>query len=161
MGRVVDREECVAFRTAAGERGQLVVFTNGCFDLVHRGHLDLLRRAKALGDLLIVGVNGDESVRRLKGAGRPIVPAGDRAELLAALEPVDRVVLFHEDTPAQLIEALQPDVLVKGGDYALDEIVGRDTVEKRGGVVRALPLLPGRSTTSLMERIARSLRESD
>jgi D-beta-D-heptose 7-phosphate kinase/D-beta-D-heptose 1-phosphate adenosyltransferase len=150
MGLVVSHIECLAWRNAARDRGVRVVFTNGCFDLLHRGHLEYLRDARALGGALIVGVNGDAGVTRLKGPGRPLMPAEDRAALLAALEPVDRVVLFDEDTPARVIELLAPDVLVKGGDYGLDEIVGRDTVERAGGLVTTIPLLPGRSTSAII-----------
>ncbi len=131
-----------------------MVFTNGVFDLLHAGHIHVLESARALGDALIVGVNTDASVRRLeKGAERPIVAAADRARVLAALACVDRVVLFDEDTPAQLIAALQPDVLVKGGDYSPDTVVGADTVRARGGRVVIIPLLPDRSTTRLVERL--------
>jgi len=129
------------------------VFTNGCYDLLHVGHLRFLSAAAELGDLLVVGLNQDESVRRIKGPGRPFVPFPERAEVLAGLEVVDWVVGFSEDTPATLIEALLPDVLVKGGDWGVDRIVGRETVERRGGRVLSLPLVPGRSTTSLVERI--------
>lgn len=133
--------------------GRSVVFTNGCYDLLHVGHSRFLSVAAELGDLLVVGLNHDESVLRLKGAGRPFVPFAERAALLAGLEVVDWVVGFAEDTPAALIEAILPDVLVKGGDWEVDRIVGRETVERRGGRVLSLPLVPGRSTTSLVERI--------
>src|SRR5262245_53713912 len=156
VGRVVSEADSLDFRADARRRGLKVVFTNGCFDLLHRGHLELLRSARALGDALIVGVNGDAGVTRLKGPGRPLTPFEDRAALLAALEPVDRVVRFDEDTPARIIAALVPDVLVKGGDYALDAIVGRDTVERAGGLVTTVPLLAGRSTTMIIAA-ARSL----
>jgi rfaE bifunctional protein nucleotidyltransferase chain/domain len=131
-----------------------VVFTNGCFDLLHPGHLAYLEQARSQGEALIVGVNTDDSVRRLsKGAGRPVNPETDRARVLAALTCVDRVVLFDEDTPLELITILQPDVLVKGGDYQLSEIVGREVVEARGGQVLALPFVPGYSTSELLRRI--------
>ena len=133
-----------------------VVFTNGCFDLLHTGHLRLLEAAAALGDLLVVGLNLDESVRRLKGPERPFQTFEDRAELLAGLEAVDYVVGFAEDTPAVLIDAIVPDILVKGGDWALDEIVGRETVESAGGRVVTIQLVAGRSTTHLVERIRSS-----
>ena len=129
-----------------------LVFTNGCFDLLHRGHVEYLDQARRLGDALVVGVNTDVSVERLKGPGRPIVPQGDRAIVLAALESVDAVTLFDEDTPRALIAALLPDILVKGGDYELDGLVGREEVEAAGGEVLIVPLIPGRSTTDLMER---------
>jgi D-beta-D-heptose 7-phosphate kinase/D-beta-D-heptose 1-phosphate adenosyltransferase len=130
------------------------VFTNGCFDLMHIGHTRYLQAAKSLGDVLVVGVNSDASVRSLdKSPDRPIVPQSQRAEVLAALACVDFVVIFDESDPLQLITAVQPDVLVKGGDWAIDRIVGRDIVESRGGVVKTIPLVPGLSTTSLLQRI--------
>ncbi len=134
-------------------RAGRVVFTNGCFDLVHPGHVAYLEAARALGDVLVVGVNTDASVRRLKGEGRPLVGEEDRARVLAGLAAVDAVTLFDEDTPAELIAALRPDVLVKGGDYTLDGIVGREVVEADGGTVRVIPFLPGYSTTALVDRI--------
>jgi rfaE bifunctional protein nucleotidyltransferase chain/domain len=135
-------------------QGQKVVFTNGCFDLLHPGHVAYLEAARSLGDALVVGVNTDASARRLnKGPGRPVSPEGDRARVLAALACVDQVVLFAEDTPLALITALEPDILVKGGDYAVPEIVGREVVEARGGRVLALPFVPGYSTTALLQRI--------
>ncbi|HSM36098.1 MAG TPA: D-glycero-beta-D-manno-heptose 1-phosphate adenylyltransferase [Longimicrobiales bacterium] len=134
-------------------RDRRVVFTNGCFDLLHRGHVEYLHGARALGDALVVGLNTDASVRRLKGARRPLVVQEDRALVLAALASVDAVVLFDEDTPRALIAALAPDVLVKGGDYAPEEIVGREEVEAAGGTVRVLPLVKGRSTSALIERL--------
>jgi D-beta-D-heptose 7-phosphate kinase/D-beta-D-heptose 1-phosphate adenosyltransferase len=135
-------------------QGRKVVFTNGCFDLLHPGHVSYLEQAHSLGDALVVGVNTDDSARRLgKGAARPVNPEADRARVLAALACVDRVVLFDEDTPLELITALQPDVLVKGGDYQLTQIAGREVVEARGGQVLALPFVPGYSTTELLRRI--------
>jgi len=130
-----------------------LVFTNGCFDILHRGHVEYLYQARALGDALVVGVNSDASVERLKGPGRPVVPQGDRALVVAALESVSAVTLFHEDTPRDLLAALLPDVLVKGGDYAPEEIVGRDDVEAAGGRVEVIPYIEGRSTTDLITRI--------
>src|SRR5262245_15262518 len=137
-------------------RSARCVFTNGCFDLLHPGHLALLEAARAEGDLLVVGLNSDASVRRLKGAGRPVVPEGERAETLLALEAVDHVVVYDEPTPLETIAALRPDVLVKGADWELDAIVGRPEVESTGGRVVRVALVPGRSTTSLVERIRRS-----
>jgi rfaE bifunctional protein nucleotidyltransferase chain/domain len=135
-------------------QGRKVVFTNGCFDLLHPGHVAYLEQARSLGAALIVGVNTDASVQRLlKGSGRPVTPEADRARVLAAMACVDRVVLFDEDTPLELITGLQPDILVKGGDYKLEEIVGREVVLARGGQVRALPFVAGYSTTELMRRI--------
>jgi len=136
-------------------RGLKVVFTNGCFDLLHAGHAALLEQARRLGDFLVVGVNSDRSVRRLKGRGRPIVPLRERQEILAALRMVDCVVAFGEPTPARLIALLRPDMLVKGGDYRRSEIVGRDTVEARGGRVVTVPLRRGRSTSDLIRRVLR------
>jgi rfaE bifunctional protein nucleotidyltransferase chain/domain len=130
-----------------------IVFTNGVFDLLHRGHVEYLEEARALGDRLIVGINSDASVRRLKGPSRPIVGEEDRRALVAALACVDLAVLFEEDTPLRLIEAVQPDVLVKGGDYAVPDIVGREVVEARGGRVTTIALRPGLSTSELVKRI--------
>lgn len=143
---------------AAQRRGERVVFTNGCFDLLHVGHLRSLEEARALGDRLVVAVNGDASVRRLKGAGRPLVPARQRAELLAGLACVDWVVVFGETTPLRAIRALRPDVLAKGGDWALDAIVGRAEVESRGGRVVRLREIPGVRTSTLVARARRSSR---
>jgi rfaE bifunctional protein nucleotidyltransferase chain/domain len=135
--------------------GASVVFTNGCFDLLHPGHVRYLAAARALGDLLVVGLNDDASVRRLKGPGRPILRAAERAEMLAALAAVDHVIVFPEDTPLGLVEALAPDVLVKGADWAADDIVGRESVLARGGRVERIELVPGASTTDLIRRIRR------
>ena len=139
----------------ARAHGERVVLTNGCFDLLHTGHLHLLQRARALGDILVVAINDDASVKRLKGQGRPLTPEAQRAEMLAALRFVDYVTLFSESTPLRLIQAVRPDVLVKGGDYTLDQIVGRDVVEGYGGRVEVVPLLPGLSTSNLVEAIGR------
>jgi D-beta-D-heptose 7-phosphate kinase/D-beta-D-heptose 1-phosphate adenosyltransferase len=135
--------------------GRAVVFTNGCFDLLHPGHVSLLERARALGDVLVIGLNSDASVALLKGAGRPIVPEAERAEVLCALEAVTRVVVYDEDTPREIIAALLPDVLVKGEDWARDAIVGREEVEAAGGRVVRVALVPGCSTTALVDRIRR------
>jgi D-beta-D-heptose 7-phosphate kinase/D-beta-D-heptose 1-phosphate adenosyltransferase len=137
----------------AKRNGRRVVFTNGCFDLLHPGHIRTLEGARALGDALVVGLNSDASVRAVKGAGRPILPQSERAELLAALECVDAVVIFDEPTPREVIAALLPDVLVKGGDWAGDEIVGREEVEAAGGRVVSVPVLGGYSTTDILTRI--------
>lgn len=137
-------------RRALGER---TVFTNGCFDLLHRGHTCLLQQAKALGDLLIVGLNSDASVRRLKGQLRPVLSQDERAELLSALASVDYVVIFEEADPSRIIEALEPDVLVKGADWTKEEVVGRETVERRGGRVVTIPLVEGASTSNILRRI--------
>ncbi|HWP70370.1 MAG TPA: D-glycero-beta-D-manno-heptose 1-phosphate adenylyltransferase [Gemmatimonadaceae bacterium] len=135
------------------QRSGRVVFTNGVFDLLHPGHVDILSAARALGDALVVGVNTDDSVRRLKGPSRPVRNENDRAHVLAALEAVDAVVLFDEDTPLELIRALWPDVLVKGGDYTVDTVVGAQDVMQRGGDVVIIPLTPGHSTTGTVERM--------
>ena len=144
-----ERRRLEAWR-AAGER---IVFTNGVFDLLHRGHVEYLEEARALGDHLVVGVNSDASVRRIKGPERPLVPAAERAELLAALACVDLAIVFEDDTPERLIREVEPDVLVKGGDWTPDRIVGREFVESRGGRVLNVPLRGGFSTTALIERI--------
>lgn len=131
-----------------------IVFTNGCFDLMHVGHVRYLQQAKTLGDLLVVGVNSDDSVRSLnKGPDRPVVPDVQRAEVLAALECVDYVVIFSEPDPRRVIADVQPDVLVKGGDWSIDKIVGREIVEAGGGIVKTIPLVPDVSTTALLRRI--------
>jgi rfaE bifunctional protein nucleotidyltransferase chain/domain len=137
--------------------GKTIVFTNGVFDLLHPGHLRYLQHARSLGDALIVGVNSDRSVRSNKGEGRPITPEAERAEIVAALSSVDAAVIFDEDTPHAIISALQPDVLVKGADWAQDAIVGRDVVEARGGRVVRVPIAAGFSTTAILEKI-RDLR---
>ena len=134
-------------------RGRRIVFTNGCFDLLHPGHTQLLERTKRLGDVLVVGLNSDRSVRMLKGARRPIVAARDSAALLAALESVDYIVVFDDRTPRRLIAAIQPDVLVKGADWSAGDIVGRDDVRRYGGRVVRVPLIKGYSTTRLLSRI--------
>jgi rfaE bifunctional protein nucleotidyltransferase chain/domain len=134
-----------------------VVFTNGCFDLLHLGHLACLQAGRLLGDVLIVGINSDASVRQLKGAGRPVILADERAEILAALECVDAVVIFDDLTPREVIARLLPDVLFKGGDWPIGEIVGRQEVEAAGGRVEVVPFLPGHSTTNLLRRIRESV----
>lgn len=153
MGEVVDHQSLVAWRKKLREEGKRVAFTNGCFDLLHRGHVEYLAEARTLADALVVGVNDDASVRRLKGPGRPLVPAADRAIVLAALAAVDRVVIFSGETPAALIAELEPDVLAKGADYSLDTIVGRETVEAAGGTVVRISLRAGYSTSALIARL--------
>jgi rfaE bifunctional protein nucleotidyltransferase chain/domain len=147
------RAEAAAFAAAQRAAGRTVVFTNGVFDLLHPGHIRYLSAARALGDLLLVGVNSDRSVQANKGPDRPITPAAERAEILAALACVDGVVVFDEDTPHEIIAAIQPDVLVKGADWAADAIVGRDVVEARGGKVVRVPVESGYSTTAIVARI--------
>jgi rfaE bifunctional protein nucleotidyltransferase chain/domain len=152
-GKVVEREQVVSWREALRARGQRLVFTNGCFDILHVGHVRYLEAARSLGDALLVAINSDASVRELKGAGRPVLSEGERAELLAALASVDGVTIFEELSPRTLIAEVLPDVLVKGGDYNLDEIHGREEVEAAGGRVLALPFVEGASTTDIIERI--------
>lgn len=151
--RVLSRAAAVAFIGRRRNEGAVIVFTNGVFDLLHPGHARYLQQARALGDTLVVGLNSDESVRRNKGSDRPINPEAERAEVLAALDCVDAVVIFDEDTPAEIVRACQPDILVKGADWPSDQIVGRDTVEARGGRVVLIAVEPGHSTTSIVERI--------
>jgi len=153
FSRALTGAEAVEFVRRLRDGGKTVVFTNGVFDLLHVGHVRYLQQARALGSALIVGLNSDQSVRANKGPGRPIVPQDERAEVLAALDCVDAVVVFDEETPHELIAALQPDVLVKGADWAEDAIVGRAIVEAHGGRVIRIPLEPGRSTTALIDKI--------
>ncbi|MDP7503834.1 MAG: D-glycero-beta-D-manno-heptose 1-phosphate adenylyltransferase, partial [Nitrospinota bacterium] len=134
-------------------KGREVVFTNGCFDLMHVGHIQYLQQAKELGDILVIGLNDDASVRRVKGEGRPLIEERQRAQLLAALGCVDYVVFFPEDTPEELIRAVRPDILVKGGDYAPEDVVGREQVESSGGRVEVLPFVDGVSTTRIVNTI--------
>jgi D-beta-D-heptose 7-phosphate kinase/D-beta-D-heptose 1-phosphate adenosyltransferase len=150
--KILSRSQAALRARAARARGARIVFTNGCFDLLHVGHVRSLEQARALGDLLVVGVNADASVRALKGAGRPVVPARQRMEVLAALACVDWVVSFRGTTPLALIRAIRPDVLAKGGDWALDEIVGRRDVEGWGGRVVRLREIPGVRTSLMLER---------
>ena len=150
LRKIFDRESATRWRKA--QRGR-VVFTNGVFDLIHAGHIDVLRQARERGDALVVGINSDASVRRLKGPSRPVCTENDRAVVVAALEAVDAVVVFDEDTPLELVKALEPDVLVKGGDYSVETVVGAREVQARGGEVVIVPLLTGRSTTSIVERL--------
>jgi len=153
MGEILDPQVLRRERERLRREGRRVVFTNGCFDLLHPGHIRFLQQAKALGDVLIVAINSDASVRALKGPGRPIFPERERAEMLAALEVVDYVTIFDDLTPRALIADLLPDVLVKGGDWRPEEIVGREEVEAAGGRVLSLPYYEGYSTTRLIERI--------
>lgn len=156
MGSVVTRDELVRIRGRLRDQHRRVVFTNGCFDIIHRGHVEYLTKAKAKGDVLVVGLNTDASVRRLKGPSRPVVSQEDRAVVMAALGVVDFVCLFDEDTPLELIMAVVPDVLVKGADWPIDKVVGRDVVESAGGSVQTIEFVPDRSTTSIIERIRMS-----
>src|ERR1051326_272611 len=153
MGRLVSLKELVSIRAALRGEGKRVVFTNGCFDIIHRGHIEYLAKAKALGDALIVGGNSDESVRRIKGERRPIIEEADRTYIVANLSPVDYVCMFGEDTPLGLISAIVPDVLVKGDDWKIDDIVGKDVVEQSGGRVATIDFVPNRSSSSIIDRI--------
>ena len=150
---ILARREAAEYARRLRDAGDALVFTNGVFDLLHPGHLRYLQQARALGDALLVGVNTDASVRRNKGNGRPVTPEAERAEMLAALECVDAVALFDEDTPAEIIRAVLPAVLVKGADWPADQIVGRDTVEAAGGRVVRIAVEPGHSTTAILQRI--------
>jgi rfaE bifunctional protein nucleotidyltransferase chain/domain len=152
MGKFLELNT-LAKQLDSARKGRKVVFTNGCFDLLHVGHIKYLQEARAQGDLLVVGLNTDASVRRLKGEERPVQNEADRGEILAALACVDFVALFKEDTPYEMIKTLQPDVLVKGGDWPVDKIVGSDVVLARGGQVKSLQFVNGKSTTSLVEKI--------
>lgn len=154
--KIVSRPEAAARVRAWRQAGRTVVFTNGCFDLLHLGHVDYLEQARHLGDVLIVGLNTDESVGRFKGPDRPIQDEQSRARILAALHFVDLVVLFNEDTPLDLISSVLPDILVKGNDYLAEDIVGADVVKQHGGSVKTIPLVPGYSTTKIVEKIKRT-----
>ena len=152
-GKILTRDELVARAATWRMAGKRIVFTNGCYDLLHAGHLSLLSQAAKLGDILVLAINSDASVRRLKGPERPLVPEEDRAAVLAALGFVDAVTIFDEDTPLEVLQSVRPHVLVKGGDYQLDQVVGREFVEANGGRVMLVPLTPEKSTTALVERI--------
>jgi D-beta-D-heptose 7-phosphate kinase/D-beta-D-heptose 1-phosphate adenosyltransferase len=153
MGKIVSQDELVQVAAREKRAGRRVVFTNGCFDLLHPGHVRCLADARRLGDVLIVAVNSDQSVRGNKGAERPLVPQQDRAEVLAALASVDYVTIFDEPTPRSLISRVVPNILVKGADWALDQVAGREEVEAAGGQVVSIPLAKGYSTTRLVEKI--------
>lgn len=159
MGLVLSRAEAADLADRLRQQQRRVVFTNGVFDILHPGHVRYLAEARRHGDALIVGVNSDASVRRLKGPDRPVNPEHERAEVLAALASVDAVVVFDEDTPLETVTALQPDVLVKGADWAADAIVGRDVVEARGGTVVRIAIAPGYSSSAIIRRL-RSRRTS-
>jgi D-beta-D-heptose 7-phosphate kinase/D-beta-D-heptose 1-phosphate adenosyltransferase len=152
VGRLYSRAELVEQRARWKQEGQTVVFTNGCYDLLHPGHIRLLEQARSLGDVLILALNSDASVRRMKGPSRPLMDEAERAEMALALEAVDAVTLFDEDTPRELVAAVLPDVLVKGADWS-HFVAGREEVEAAGGIVLTLALEPGYSTTNLVERL--------
>ncbi len=157
---ILTLEEAILRFSRKKRNGRRVVFTNGCFDLLHPGHIRGLELARELGDVLIVGLNSDASVRQLKGQGRPVISALERAEILAALESVDAVVIFDDLTPREVIAGLLPDVLVKGGDWPGDRIVGREEVEAAGGRVVSIPVVPGYSTTAILQKIRQGARAS-
>jgi len=152
-GKLKTLDELIKIAAQARRNGKSVVFTNGCFDLLHRGHVHVLRQAKAAGDLLIVAINSDQSVKAIKGPTRPVAAEMDRLELIAAMEMVDYVILFDEPDPSKLIAAIKPNVLAKGGDWGADGVVGADIVEREGGRVLLVPYLKGYSTTEMIERI--------
>lgn len=153
--KIVGLKEAAAIAESLRKRGKKVVFTNGCFDLIHFGHIQYLQKAKKLGDRLVVGLNSDSSVRKLKGAGRPLLKEHDRARILAAMDCVDMVVIFEEKTPIKLIKAVKPEILVKGGDYKIDQIVGHTEIKRWGGKALTLPYVKGNSTTGLIQKIIR------
>jgi len=161
MGKIVSQDELIQLTAREKRNGRLVVFTNGCFDLLHPGHVRCLAQARSLGDLLVVAVNSDRSVHGNKGPERPLVPQNDRAEVLAALSSVDYVTIFDEPTPRDLIARLLPSVLVKGADWGPNDVVGREEVEAAGGRVVSIPLAPGYSTTSLLQKIRKAVSDAD
>ncbi len=151
--KIVDRESAFRIGKEMRDAGTTLVFTNGCFDLLHPGHVDLLIRSRKLGDTLMVGLNTDASIKRLKGEKRPVLDEDTRSKMIASLEVVDWVVLFDEDTPIELISGVLPKVIVKGGDYTPERVVGREVVEKAGGKVAILPMVEGYSTSALLEKL--------
>ena len=152
--KIKSSKQLVKIRSQLKKEGKKVVFTNGCFDLLHRGHIECLRKARSLGDVLMVGLNSDSSVRKIKGEKRPILSQNDRAEILASLEMVDYVLIFNEETPYKVIARLVPDILVKGADYRKDEIVGKDIVESSGGRVIRVKQVAGRSVRDIIRKIS-------
>jgi rfaE bifunctional protein nucleotidyltransferase chain/domain len=160
MTKCYPPQELAPLLATLRQNGNDIVFTNGCFDLLHPGHIHTLTRAKALGDVLVVGINSDTSVKRLKGEHRPILSEHERALLLAALEVVDYVTVFIEDTPLELIRLLQPQVLVKGGDWNIEGVIGKEIVERNGGTVVVIPYQPGFSTTTIIQRILKAHLQS-
>jgi D-beta-D-heptose 7-phosphate kinase/D-beta-D-heptose 1-phosphate adenosyltransferase len=161
MGQIVSQDELIQIAAREKRGGRRVVFTNGCFDLLHPGHVRCLAEARALGDVLVIAVNSDRSVRGNKGPERPLVPQQDRAEVLAALSSVDYVTIFDEPTPRALISQVLPNVLVKGADWPLDQVAGREEVEAAGGRVVSIPLAPGYSTTNLLQKIRKAAAAPD
>jgi len=153
MNKVILQKNIKKITTNLKRQGKKIVFTNGCFDILHAGHVRYLRKAKKLGDVLVVGLNSDASVKLIKGSNRPINKQKDRTEILSALEPVDYVIIFNEETPERLIKMILPDVLVKGSDWKGKKIAGAETVKKNGGKVVLLPFLKGHSTTEIIQKI--------
>ena len=158
IDKVKTQGELIPILDALRKKGKRIVFTNGCFDILHVGHVRYIKEAKGYGDILVVAVNSDSSVKSIKGDKRPIVSQSERAEVLSALEAVDYVAMFDEDTPYNIIKKLQPDVLIKGGDWTIEKIIGREIVEARGGKVIAIPFIEGASTTGIVERILEKYR---
>jgi len=158
MGKIVNLQELIQIRKKAKKENKKVVFTNGCFDLLHRGHIEYLKKAKRWGDLLVVGLNSDSSVRKIKGKGRPIQKQADRAAILVSLYFVDYVFIFNELTPFKLISKLTPDILVKGGDWRVKDIVGKDIVESHGGKVLSIKMIKGKSTRNIIQTILKRFR---
>jgi rfaE bifunctional protein nucleotidyltransferase chain/domain len=161
LQKIKSLEEIVQIRAQLRELGKKLVFTNGCFDILHAGHVRYLNQARSMGDALVVGVNSDRSVRKIKGESRPIVSEEERAEVLAALACIDFVFIFDDPTPKRVIDAIVPDVLVKGADWGISEIVGRDTVENAGGSVLNIPLVEGTSTTEIIRRVVEHFGKSN
>jgi D-beta-D-heptose 7-phosphate kinase/D-beta-D-heptose 1-phosphate adenosyltransferase len=153
LKNILSKEEMLEIRTRLKKEGKKVVFTNGCFDILHPGHVDYLNKAKALGDVLILGLNSDSSVKRIKGEKRPVLNQDERAAITSNLKAVDYVVIFDEDDPFNIISYLIPDVLVKGADWALDKIIGRDVVEANGGEVKAIKFVTDQSTTNIIKKV--------
>ena len=160
MGKIFDRSELKEAVRKWRSAGKTIVFTNGCFDILHRGHVEYLNLSKKLGDILVLGINSDKSVRILKGEGRPLVPEEDRAFILSQLISVDAVSIFEEETPINLLKIVLPDILVKGGDYKIEEVVGREIVEEYKGKVVTIPVITETSTTSVIEKIKSTKRRS-
>ena len=153
MNKILDRNTLKNELDALGKKGKKIAFTNGCFDILHIGHVRYLREAKKTADILVLALNSDASVKKIKGEKRPLVPQNDRAEIMAALEFIDFVTIFDETTPLELINLLKPDVLIKGGDWAEDKVVGRDEIKKWGGKLTLIPEIKGKSTTSIVDKI--------
>ena len=161
MNKILDRNTLKNELDALGKKGKKIAFTNGCFDILHIGHVRYLREAKKTADILVLALNSDASVKKIKGEKRPLVPQNDRAEIMAALEFIDFVTIFDETTPLELINLLKPDVLIKGGDWAEDKVVGRDEIKKWGGKLTLIPEIKGKSTTSIVDKIKQLYSPTD